>query len=217
MKRPVAYFAASMLLVISLAACQSQSVSESDEVENPTTAEEEIADIEPDDAATSAGRVFPSDFEDACNGAPVPQAAAYEQTVGSIHPVYVFYRETADDSFIQGSGRVPEAWEVPWEDAANAQLVVCLTPVERTLNQSCEFTSDDDPDTYTLEIYDTVYEISVRAAQTGEELESTSLDLKADECPMFHMFTEGELVDQRNADFEQSLVEFVKPYVQPEA
>ncbi|MEO1210867.1 MAG: hypothetical protein AAFX78_15190 [Cyanobacteria bacterium J06638_20] len=215
MKRSVAYIVSSMLLGLNLAACQSQPTS-SEESENPATPTE-TAEAETGDAETSASRVFPSDFEAACNGAPVTQAATYEQTAGDIHPIYVFYREAADDSFIQGSGRVPEAWEVPWEEAASAQLVVCLTPVERTLNQSCEFTSDDDPDTYTLEIYDTVYEISVRAAQTGEELESTSVDLKANECPMFHMFTEGELVDQRNADFEQSLVEFVKPYVQPEA
>lgn len=211
MKRSVIYFAASVFLGMGFVACQSPSASDSSAT---TEGDPAAATGSP---AASATTVFPSDFEAACNGAPVDQAATYEKTAGSIHPIYVFYRETAEEPFIHGSGRVPEAWEKPWEQAAETQLVVCLTPVERTLNQTCEFTSDDDPDTYTLEIYDTVYEVSVRAAQTGEELGSTSLDLKADTCPMFHMFTEGELVDQTNADFEQALVEFVKPYVQPEA
>ena len=162
-------------------------------------------------------RVFTSDLEAACNGVPVPQAAAYDKTAGNIHPIAVFYRNDRNKSYIQGSKRVPDAWQVPWQEAAKTELVACLTAVERKLIEKCSFKDKDDANkSYTLEMYDTVYEIAIYETKTGKLVETTRLDLKAeDKCPMMHFFSGGETTAKKDAKFEQALLEFAKPHVQP--
>ena len=191
-----------------LAACQSADiqplgVTETDTVEQAT--------------APAEKKLFPNDFKDACQGVPVQNAAAYEPTPGTIHPIYLLARDSENENFLERSSRLPEAWEKDWEQAAATELVVCLTQTGQQLAQTCDFEEAGEP-TYTLEVYDTTYAAEVRVAQTGELLAAETLELAADsDCPMFHMFTEGETVDSQSANYEQAVLEFAKPYVQPEA
>ncbi|MEO1622337.1 MAG: hypothetical protein AAFU53_15065 [Cyanobacteria bacterium J06632_3] len=188
-----------------LIACQGQS----------SVGDADAGELEIDTDA--AAQIFPSDFKDACQGAPVTGAAEYDEASAEIHPIYVFLREDEGGSFYERSGQLPEAWQKEWEQSAETELVACVTPEERTLSQKCEFEDEGEP-TYTLETYDTTYLAEVRVAKTGKLLTSETLDLKADsDCPVFHMFTEGEQLDTEDADFGQAVLDLVKPFVQPEA
>ena len=198
------------VLVLGLAtACQTAASDSS----STTTAQN--TDASAPDSSPQEQPLSNYDLKDACSGVPVNRAAAYDKSVEGIHPIAVFYRNEEADSYIHGSNRMPEAWEVSWEEAGKTELVVCVTAVDRELVNECVFDENDDGSVYTLEVYNTVYDASLYAAQSGELLESAQLDVKASsDCPMFHMFTEGEPVDQSDANFNEAVLEFVKPYVQ---
>ncbi len=167
---------------------------------------------------TAAKQVFPDDFAQVCNGVGFAPAKAYEPTPGEVHHLYVFDRPNDTEAYAKSYRSLPEGWEKTWEESQETQLVACLTVTKETLAKTCEFPPEEGKtETYVLETYDTAYDVAIYNAQSGEQLDSTSFDIKAGDCPMFHMFTEGELTDKSNPDYSQALLEFIKPYVQPEA
>ena len=198
-----------LLIMVGLGACQAQPISDT------TTAEdEETAAV--DEAAIT--QVFPDDFAQVCNGIAFAPAKSYEPTAGTVHNLYVFDRENDSESFSKSYRELPEGWELSFEESQNTQLVACLTITAQELANTCEFPPEEGETlAYTLETYDTTYDMAVYAAQSGELLDNKTLELQGDECPMFHLFTEGEPLDTSNPDYSQALLEFVKPYVQPEA
>lgn len=197
--------------VLGITSFACQSTSSLDDPVSTTEPLESATDVE-----TTVDSVTTYDLEQACNGIPVAGATAYDPSVSGIHPLLVFYRESATDSFVERSSYTPEAWEVPWQEAEKIELVACLTVTDRSLAQVCEFEDDEDNEVYKLEVHNTVYEAALYEAQTGKLVETQSFDAKAsDTCPMLHMFSDGESVDQSDAGFEQPLIQFAKPYVQP--
>lgn len=200
-----------VLLVLGITSFACQSTSSLDDPLATTDTSDSTADVEP-----TVDRVTTYDLEQACNGIPVAGATAYDPSTSGIHPLLVFYRESATDSFVERSSHTPEAWEVPWQEAEKIELVACFTVKDRSLAQVCEFEDDEDNEVYTLEVHNTVYEAAIYEAQTGKLLETQTFDAKAsDTCPILHMFSDGESVDQSDAGFEQPLIQFAKPYVQP--
>ncbi|MEM1279713.1 MAG: hypothetical protein AAGG53_06720 [Cyanobacteria bacterium P01_H01_bin.152] len=196
----------SLFVVLGLIACQTETA-QVEEDETPIVDE------------TVAEQVFPDDFAQVCNGIGLAPAAAYEPMPGEIHHLYVFERDSDTAAYAKSYRDLPEGWEKDWEDSQNTQLVACLTVTQATLAKTCEFPPEEgETDVYVLETYNTAYDVAIYHAQSGEQLNSTTFELPADdECPMFHMFTEGELTDTSSPDYSQALLEFVKPYVQPEA
>lgn len=201
---------AMVMMASVLVACQSQTTN--------SPVEESAASEGSQAVAAQPKKVFSSDFDDACQGIPVAGAASYDlDSAAAIHPIYAFARENENETFYERSSQLPDAWKKDWQQAAETELVLCLTATDRQLSQKCEFKEEGEP-VYVLETYDTTYEAEVRVAQTGELLEAKTLALKADsDCPMFHMFTEGETLDTRDASSEQAVIDLAKPHVQPGA
>lgn len=196
---------ASIALLVQLSACQS----------SPSASTEQASPV----ASASPTQVFSNDYAQVCNQVPLAAAASYEQTAGATHPVLVFSREDASSAFSEAYSTLPQGWKLDFPDTQKTELVACLTITQNTLNRVCEFEPDEAGGAaYKLELYDTNYDVALYAANSGEQLDAASFELKADdECPMFHMFTEGELTDSQQASFEQPLLDFIKPYVQPTA
>lgn len=195
-----------ILAASSLVGCQS------------STSNSPSAEGSPAASATPVTTIFPDTFAQVCNGVPLEPAAAYTKTAGETHPILVFKQEEANSAFSKAYPQLPEGWELDWQESEKTQLVACVKTTARTPAETCEFKADKEGGKpYQLELYDATYEVSIYAAQTGERLETKTMNLKAGDCPMFHMFTEGELTDTRDANYDQPLLEFVKPYVLPAA
>ena len=215
---PVMRLCIGLLITAGLGACQSQPTADSTD---PAADAETAASTDEADTATAddsvATQVFPDDFAQVCNGIALSSAKGYESTPGEIHHLYVFDRDNDSESFSKSYRELPDGWEMEWEESQETQLVACLTVIEETLAETCEFEPDgEETDVYVLETYSTTYDVAIYAAQSGEQLGNTTFELQSEECPVFHMFTEGELTDTSSADYSQALLEFVKPYVQPE-
>ncbi|MDA0268546.1 MAG: hypothetical protein O3A14_16710 [Cyanobacteria bacterium] len=202
-------------MAINFAACQSlqPSVDTSTEVTG-SPVDDSTAAVEED----LAKQVFPNDFEQVCNGIAFAPAKAYEPTAGSIHHLYVFDRESDSETFSESYRELPSSWKMEWEESQETQLVACLTVTKQAIANACEFDPDEgQTQGYVLETYDTTYDVALYAAQSGELIDSTTFDLSGDDCPVVHFFTEGEYTDSSSANYTQALIDFVKPYVQPES
>jgi hypothetical protein len=160
------------------------------------------------------------DFEDVCRRGAVERVPAYEPKPGSgkIHPVVLFRRDTADDSYIElspSSFELPIPWMVDYGgDYSTVELVVCMTGVESTHADDCAYQDDDSGEEYTLHIYDTMYEVKVYAAHTGEEVGTTMIKAESETCPMFHMFSDEE-EDSYAYPPVSSVQAFLQQYVEP--
>lgn len=199
-------------MVASVTACQTQTASNS----APTNDTSESESITVDESVLT--QVFPDDYAQVCNGIAFDPAKAYEPSAGNVHHLYVFDRRDDNESFTKSYRELPDGWEIPWEESQETQLVACLTVTEETLANTCEFPPEEgETDAYVLETYAVTYDVAIYVAKSGEQLDTTTFDLAGEDCPMFHMFTEGELTDTSIPDYSQALLEFVKPYVQPDA
>lgn len=213
---PIVRRCLAFVIATGLGACQPQTISDITSNTDSGDPTSDAVTIEVDEEALN--QVFPDDFSQVCNGIAFERAKAYEPTAGTVHHIYVFHREDASKSFSKSYRDIPEGWELPFEESQDAQLVACLTITGQELANTCEFPPEEgETETYTLETYSTTYDVEIYAAKSGELLDNTTLELQGADCPMFHMFTEGEPIDTSNADYSQALLEFVKPYVQPEA
>ncbi|MBN1978550.1 MAG: hypothetical protein JW918_14225 [Anaerolineae bacterium] len=160
------------------------------------------------------------DFEEACRRGSIDRAPAYEPEAGSgkIHPMVLFKRDTADDSYLDLS---PDSFElpIPWMvdyggDYGTVELVVCMTGIESTLAEDCAYEDDDSGEEYTLHVYETTYEVKVYAAHSGEELGTTTVKAEFETCPMFHMFSDKE-EDSYVYPPVSPVQEFLQQYVEP--
>ena len=112
---------------------------------------------------------------------------------------------------------MPAGWTVT-EDAnysdnselADVQLVACSRRLEATPNGTkCDFEPSDGSGTVTLELTDTVYELTIYSAQSGEAV-GVPKRLKAatTECPYIASFKEGDtkfLNDPTEDDYVNAL------------
>lgn len=162
--------------------------------------------------AAPAKRLFSFDFADVCLGAGQPEAAAYTPAAGSVSPVLVFLKDSEAGRYNSRSGQVPKTWENTYQDVEKTQLVACMTVKSRSKVKDCPFKMDDGA-TYVAELNNTVYDLTVYEAKTGKEVQKTTLDQKAGECPTFKMFSKK--VEIQDADYKEALTKFVKPLVQP--
>lgn len=127
-------------------------------------------------------------------------AAAYDASPG-LHPVVVFKDFGDPPTLIQSSLTLPAGWTITQDadfadnsEFADAQLVACSRRTKATPNGTkCDFTSNDSGTTITLELTDTVYNLTVYAAATGQQVgEPMTLEASDTECPFFASFKEGD-------------------------
>lgn len=203
--RPISTFVKFGTIFV-LTACQSPTAGETQLENSP----DYIVKKNVDEQITSA------DFAQVCNGIAIDEAKAYIPDSETINYLYVFERQNEREAFSKSLKSLPNGWEVPWNFSQETSLTACVTIVQETLAKTCEFPSDEEKvDPHLLEIYDTIYQVNIYAAQSAGSLDNTTLDVKAGDCPSFYMFAEGELKDKLNADYRQALLELVGPYVQP--
>jgi hypothetical protein len=175
-------------------------------------------------APTAAGELpkFMSDFDRVCETqVGFGGAAAYDTSPG-IHPVVLLYDYGDPPTLITSSLTLPAGWAVTedtnYEDnteLAAAQLVACSRRTAATPNGTmCDFTLNDGG-TVTLELTDTVYELTVYGAATGDQVgEPTTLEAATTECPYFASFREGD-TRYLNSPSEDQYVNALKDLVAP--
>ncbi|MEM6327220.1 MAG: hypothetical protein AAF791_08890 [Bacteroidota bacterium] len=172
------------------------------ETDRPGETPEAIPDAMPDAAAPLANAdsaaepdedpLFGRDFAPVCRGS-TGQPAAAEYVAGSgLHP---FVLMASDDGVEFRSivvGTFPDGWRVKYPDLRDAQLVVCAVRTEATPAQLCEGYDNDDGAEWSVQTHDTVYEYTVRNAQKGSVLATTTFEAPATRCPSFSTYREGD-------------------------
>ncbi|MBN1617961.1 hypothetical protein JW887_01290 [Candidatus Dojkabacteria bacterium] len=149
-------------------------------------------------------------FANVCNGVAVSDAAEYSTESGDVSPIYVFSRNSQNDSYISAYGKVPSDWEPNISRPEEAQLVACVTVIESSDSGKCEY--DGDNETFTLNTYDAKYKVSLYNAKTAELVAETEFDLSYDDCPTDFLFTSSENDDY--AAYGYSLTDFARQYVE---
>jgi hypothetical protein len=140
-------------------------------------------------------------------------AAAYAPTPG-IHPVILFADYRDPPTLIESGLTLPAGWTVA--EVADVELVACSRRTELTpTGTKCDFGGNDGSAPITLELADTVYELTVYAAATGDQVgEPQSLEGSTTECPMFATFREGDtqyLINPSEDQYLNALKGFVAP------
>lgn len=149
-------------------------------------------------------------------------AAAYDDATPGLHPGVLFYDSGDPPTLITASVTLPAGWTITEDmdfadnsELAGAQLIACSRRTAATPNGTmCDFTLNDGG-TITLELADTVYELTVYAAATGQQVgEPKTLEASDTECPMFATFKEGDTRYLNNPTEDQyvnALKEFIAP------
>ncbi|HEX2239629.1 MAG TPA: hypothetical protein VHJ82_00585 [Actinomycetota bacterium] len=173
------------------------------------------------DTATDAGggvtpavELFSTDIEQVCAGGTVAAAAPYDPSADAIHPMLAF--EGAAPELTEMTLDFPEGWVAQFPDVEKTELVACLDRTKETFVKTCEgYKSDESDETFSVQLYDAEYDVTLYAAQSGEEIASTTLEATDEDCPMLAFFDEGEETQIEYASADKQLRQFVQKYVAP--
>ena len=141
-----------------------------------------------DGGTDAAAILFESDFSSACNGVGVEGARGYASGDAVTHMVG-FTGEGSDYSV--RSTMLNEAWRAPFDELTDVQMVVCLSRTAEVEGQLCSGYEDDGLE-WEVQTFGASYDVSVRDAATGDELETISVSADADDCPIFSTYREGD-------------------------
>ena len=171
-----------------------------------------------DGGGAPAEQLFPDDFQPVCQGATVSAATAYDEAAATHKALYFASHE---EDLTDKSSSLPADWTVlysPEGDALAAiDLVLCAVRTSEALVQECTGYQDDGVDTgNTVNWYTATYDVSVRAATTGQVLAQETMEATDEDCPTLVFFDgEDETVDMYAALSDDDMVAFLKPFVQP--
>lgn len=167
----------------------------------------------------TSGPIFPDDFKPVCQGATVSAATAYDENATTHKAVYF---ASSDDDLVDRSANLPADWTVAFSTEGDAlaaiDLVLCATRTAEELVQECTGYEDDGVDTgNTVNWHTATYDVSVRAATTGQVLAEETMEATDEECPSFVFFDEekDDTQDMYAEVPEKDLIAFLKPFVQP--
>jgi hypothetical protein len=144
--------------------------------------------------ADAGGEAAPSelfsetDFAPVCRGTGIAAATPYESGDGN-NLVVVLEGEDPDYGF--SSVSLPDGWEADFETIADTELVTCLNRIAATPTELCEGYEDEGL-SWSVQLHDSTYEVSVREATTGSVVTSATYDAPADGCPVFSSYFEGD-------------------------
>ncbi len=162
-------------------------------------------------------KLFPTDFQPVCSGETQPRAADYTAT--ETHRALYF--ATYEDDLLDQSSTLPPDWTVAFDENADAyaqvDVVACAVRTADELAQTCEGYEDEETGTSgTVRWHTATYELTVYAAQSGEELGSTTLEAGDDVCPSLATFDDGETeIDLYASPSEDDLRSFLQPFIRP--
>jgi len=170
----------------------------------------------------SSGQIGTITFAKVCNGEGVEDAAFYGSAADGEgpFPVAAFRRPSADSGWYplrkhDLGADFPDEW-LPGQ-AAQTEMVVCLTAVERELANTCYYTAASDEEggevELVVELYNTTYEAVLREARTAEEFASTTfLAETAGICEEYTLETIPQDVRRIDAEPGTGLVSFLDPW-----
>ncbi len=165
-------------------------------------------------AAVAPTELFNTQLEQVCGGGTVAAAAPYDPTSNEIHPLLAF--EGKAPEFTESTLDFPEGWVAQYPDLEMTELVACLERTNEKFVKTCEgYESDETDETFSVDLYSADYDVTLYAAQTGEEIAATTLKGKIEDCPMFAFFDEGEKSQIDYPIVDKLLRQFVQKYVAP--
>jgi hypothetical protein len=171
-----------------------------------------------DSGDTSTDVLFPDDFKPVCQGATVSRATAYDETATAHKALYF---ASSDDALTERTSDLPGDWTVAFTPDADAlaaiDVVLCAVRTGEELVQECTGYEDDGVDTgNTVNWHTATYEVSVRAATTGQVLAQETMEATDEACPSIVFFDEdGQTLDMYASIESDAAVAFLKPFVQP--
>lgn len=195
-----------------------------DDSDDETTTTDDEQSGEGDEGDEGGGELpaFLSDFDRVCSSqVGFDGAAAYDPAAPGPHALVLFESFGADGDLVQsGRSSMPAGWlveeDLDFEDnseLAAVELVGCLQRTEETANGTeCDF--EDDGDTVTLALVDTVHELTLYEAATGDEVASTTLESASSECPFFASFDPDDL-RFFNEPSDDELIAALAPTIEP--
>lgn len=183
----------------------------------------DAAATSPDDSADGGDTstdvpLFPDDFKPVCQGATVSRATAYDETATAHKALYF---ASSDDALTERTSDLPADWTVAFTPDADAlaaiDVVLCAVRTGEALVQECTGYEDDGVDTgSTVNWHTATYEVSVRAATTGQVLAQETMEATDEGCPSIVFFDEdGQTLDMYASIESEAAVAFLKPFVQP--
>ena len=198
------FFAASaaLLMLGALAACGKQT-------------DKTAAGASPE--ASLAAKLFPDDFKGVCSGASVSAATAYDPA-GKAHKALYF--ATYKDDLMDQSSSLPNDWTVQFDEHADSykavDLVICARRVADKQVKVCDGykDKDDKPTGNTVRWHTATYEVSVREARTGKELEKKTVEANDSTCPMFQNFDgSAEAVDDYASLSDTAVLDLLRTHM----
>ncbi|QZH75622.1 MAG: hypothetical protein JY451_03155 [Erythrobacter sp.] len=168
--------------------------------------------------ATPASLLFPDDFQGVCSGATVSAATAYDPAAGSHKALYF---ATYRDDFLDQSSSLPADWTVLFSPDTNAlaavDLVLCARRTAATPVKICDGYEDDGNATQNQVRWHTAtYELSVREAQSGNVLATSTADATGTNCPMLMSFDgDSDSVDGYASLPDTVIADFLRPFIAP--
>ena len=184
------------------------------------TSDDAQTDEASEDASGSSSELPGDSFELAAvceDGAAFGGLPAYEAGPG-IHPIFLFNELEDDAGFIYGSYELPAEWgpdpvTADAGDLEDVELVGCLRQVDTSpTGQDCDF--DDDGDSITLELVDATWEVEVIAGQSGESVDTVTIEASDDgECPFLVSYDEGDTEHVASLD-DDDVVAALQPIVE---
>jgi hypothetical protein len=162
-------------------------------------------------SATAPAALSADDFESVCRGTAVPGATAFEPTTPGTRKVLVFSGEHPE--YAQDHTSMPDGWVSRYPDLAATQLVACIDRVSNEKVETCTGYDVDLDGDYSVETFDTVYEVTLYAAVTAVTVDTATFAVPAAGCPSFVLFTEGEETRAWHEPFDDHLEAFLAPHV----
>ena len=149
-------------------------------------------------------------------------ATAYDRSAG-LHPVVLLAGSRDGSAFVRSNATLPAGWTITEDDdyadnseLAGVQLVACSEQVSTTpTGETCEFEGDDGEPSTTLELTNTVHELTVYSAASGERIgDPQTLEATGAVCPFVAMIREGQtqyLNDPSDDQYVNALKDLVDP------
>ncbi len=160
-------------------------------------------------------------FAQVCNNVPLDAAPAYTKN-NPQRSVAFFQRDKPQSSFeFKIYPKLPTSWNIGPDNFRDNQLVICVSKKAEKIVKTCDQYEVEDKLTKDkkkakLELYDVDYEFVAYEAKTAKVLESKTISTKIDQtCPSVVVFNGGQnaYVTQHYAEYEQTLLEFVKSHI----
>lgn len=164
--------------------------------------------------ATPTIELFSTDLEQVCAGGTVAGVPEYDESAQGIHPMLAF--EGKDPEYSEMVVDFPEGWVAAFPDIEKTELVACLNRTGESFVKTCKgYESDETDETFSVDLYNADYEVTLYAARSGDEVATTRINATAKDCPMFAFFDEGEQSQIEYASPDKFLRQFVQKYVAP--